>query len=203
VHAIFVRARSAALSASLVALVASLCAGCALLGVGRVSVGLTATTQGTVGLAVEGDVAAGAVCIPERRAPADGAAVTAGMYLGGGATGDGWELETGERVEGVALDSDRELRAGVRAGAVLREARGPAVAFDLALGLARAGWWATERPSLGLELRAGPLIGVEDGARLEALRGFVGITYQVSAITRRYDPIRPLVRGLLEGPSGK
>jgi hypothetical protein len=201
VHAIVIRARSASRLAlvALVALVASLCSGCSLLGAGRVSVGLTATTQGTVGLAVAGEVAAGVVCIPERRAPADGAGVAAGLYLGGGATGEGWELETGERLEAVVLDSVRELRAGVRAGVLAREAREAAVAFDLALGLAHAGWWATKRPSLGLELRAGPLIAVEDRARFEALRGYVGLTYQVRAITRRFDPID----ALFSGPSGE
>jgi hypothetical protein len=185
------------------ALAVSLCSGCSLLGVGRVSLGLSATTQGTVGLAASGEIGGGLVFRPDRDTATDGAGAAAALYLGGGATADGWELETGERVEAVSLDSDRELRAGVRAGAVVREARGPALAIDLALGLARSRWWGTERPWLGLELRAGPLIGVEDGARFEALRGFVGLTYQVSAITRRYDPIRPLFHGLLDGPSGK
>jgi len=185
VHAIVVWALFASLSASL-------CSGCSLIGVGRVSVGLTATTQGAVGLAVEGEVAAGAICVPARSAPRDGVGVTAGMYLGGRAMATGWELEPGERVEVLARDSDRELRAGVRVGAVAREARRPALALDLALGLARAGWWGTERPSLGLELRAGPLIEIEERARLEALRGYVGLTYQVSAITRRYNPIDAL-----------
>lgn len=44
------------------------------------------------------------------------------------------------------------------------------------------------------ELRAGPLIGVEGGARFEELRGYVGITYRATAISRRYDPIDSLFR---------
>ncbi|HWO26507.1 MAG TPA: hypothetical protein VNO30_47590 [Kofleriaceae bacterium] len=176
-------------------LVATLCSGCSLVGVGRVSIGLTATTQGAVGLAVAGDVAAGVLHVPRAGAPSHGIGVTDGLYLGGGSTAEGWELETGGRVDLVMLDADSELRTGVRAGTLAREGRGPALAPELAFGLARASWWepAAQRPRWGFELRAGPLIGIEGGATLEAFRGYAGLTYQATAISRRRDPIAALI----------
>jgi hypothetical protein len=173
-------------------LVAALCSGCSLIGVGRVSVGLAATTQGSVGLAVSGEVAAGVLFVPPDASRDIG--VTEGMYLGGGVMPGGWELETGGRADLLLLDGDRELRAGIRAGVVARETRGAAFAPALAFGLARARWWESERPRLGFELRAGPLIGLDGGARFEELRGYVGITYRATAISRRYDPIDSLFR---------
>jgi hypothetical protein len=174
-------------------LLASLCSGCSLVGVGRVSLGLAATTQGMVGLAIAGEVAAGVIFAPSDTSSHD-TAVTEGMYLGGGAMSDGWELETGGRADLLLLDGDSELRAGIRAGVVARETRGPAFAPELAFGLARARWWDSEHPRVGFELRAGPLIGIEGQTRLEALRGYVGITYRATVISRRYDPIDALFR---------
>ena len=174
-------------------LVASLCSGCSLIGAGRVSLGLTATTRGAVGLAVSGEVGAGVLFVPDRSD--DDVGLTEGLYLGGAATPAGWELETGGHGELVLRDSDRELRAGLRGGVIAREARGPAVAPELTFGLARSRWWDSDSPRLGFELRAGPLIGIEDGATFEALRGFVGVTYQAVAISRRYDPIDSLFNG--------
>ena len=92
------------------------------------------------------------------------------------------------------LDGDSELRAGLRAGVVARETRGAAFASEFAFGLARARWWDSALPRLGLELRAGPLIGLEGETRLEALRGYIGVTYRAAAISRRYDPIDSLLR---------
>ena len=175
-------------------LVASLGSGCALVGAGRVSVGIAATTRGSVGLAVAGELGGGLMMSSN----SDDVAVTTGMYLGGSTTSEGWELETGGHGEVVLIDGDDELRAGVRAGVVRREFRGVAVAPELAFELARASWW--DWPRLGIELRAGPLIDLEDGARLEALRGYVGLAYRRVAISDTWDPID----SLLEDPnSGK
>jgi hypothetical protein len=173
-------------------LAAALCSGCSLIGAGRVSLGLTATTQGGIGIAVAGELAAGALSAPEWAARGDGVGWTEGMYLGGGATADGGELETGAHAELVVLDGDSELRAGARAGVIAREARGAAFAPALALGLARPGWWGAAWPELGIELHAGPLIALEDGARITALRGYVGLTYRAVAVSRRYDPVHAL-----------
>jgi hypothetical protein len=173
-------------------LVAALCSGCSLIGVGRVSAGLAATTQGTVGLAVSGEVAAGVIFVPSDASRDVG--VTEGMYLGGAAMPDGWELETGGRADLLLLDGDSELRAGLRAGVVARETRGAAFAPELAFGLARARWWDSALPRLGLELRAGPLIGLEGDTKFESLRGYIGVTYRSAAISRRYDPIDSFFR---------
>jgi hypothetical protein len=172
-------------------LAASLCSGCALVGAGRASLGVTATTEGAVGLAVSGEFAGGVMILPDESpsGAVSGVAVTEGLYLGGGATSDGWELETGGHWELGQLDSDRERRVGLRFGILARELRAPAFTGELALALADAGWWALSRPRIGLELRAGPLIAARDGApAFEGLRGFVGITYQATATTRRYNP---------------
>jgi len=177
------------------ALVASLSAGCSLIGTGRVSLGVTATTQGAVGLAVAGELGGGVLYVPDRSASGHGIGYTEGFYLGAGAMPDGWQYETGGHGELVMLDGDGELRAGFRAGIVGNRARGFALAPDLAVCLARARWWDPGQPRLGLELRAGPLIGVEGGASLEALRGYVGVSYQAHATSRSFDPIQALFRG--------
>lgn len=172
-------------------LAASLCSGCALVGAGRVSLGVTATTEGMVGLAVSGELAGGVAILPDEAASGAlvGPTITEGLYFGGGATSDGWELETGGHCELGQLDRDQERRVGLRFGVIARELRAPSLTGELALAFADAGWWALSRPRIGFELRAGPLIDVEGGApSLEGLRGFAGITYQATATTRRYNP---------------
>src|SRR5262249_4772253 len=94
------------------ALSASLCAGGWLIGAGRVSLGVTATTQGAVGLAVAGELGGGVLYVPDRSGSGHGTGFTEGLYLGAGAMPDGWQYETGAHGELVMLDADGELRAG-------------------------------------------------------------------------------------------
>ena len=165
--------------------------GCTTLGVGRTSVGVTASTDGAIGVASSVEVGGGWIDAPKSHPHGvrrDGQDV--GLFAGGDITLRGFGIEAGGRSEYVATDGDGEFRIGLRSGVVARS-DGPQLAFDAAVGFARARSWAHQRMRYaGIEARLGPALAIDDGLRFAAMRAYVGLTYDwLRTGAGRFDPI--------------
>ncbi len=178
-------------------------AGCSTFTVGRTSFGLTGTTSGELGLSAAVELGVGYIDTPHQISEdvtRRGEAVA--IYGGGGVTTAGAQIEAGAHTEYVSLTGRRALRIGLRNGVVARQNDRALMVFDATIALGWAGTWDPHRSHrLGLELRAGPALSIEERTspdelfpfRWDSMRFYAGIVHDRMSISRhRYDPLRGL-----------
>jgi hypothetical protein len=155
-----------------------LLSGCAGLVSSRASLGVTASTDGFIGVAAGGELGLGWTIQPSATsAEAHGEVLSAYASAAGAAT----QLEAGGRVDYIGVDRGGELRVGARVGGTSTGR----VAFDGAVALARAHHATSDHMSLlGFELRGGGVVG--DGTTV--WRGFAGVTVAMLGFGHVYDP---------------
>jgi hypothetical protein len=176
--------------------------GCSLMGVGRASLGVTGSTDGTLGLAASFELGGGYIDTPHEITPAtkrQGEVLA--MFAGGGVTTAGTHIETGARAEWVMVSGHRSHRLGMRNGVVARQGGPALLTLDAAYVTSWPLAWKPRRThQLGLELRAGPALAIDDGpdgrsnASWHAMRFYAGVVHELYAIrAHRYDPVDALI----------
>ena len=178
-----------------------LLSGCSLFGVGRGSVGVTGSTDGSVGVAASFELGGGWIEGPideDRSRMAESLTV----FMGGAGTTHGAELEAGARVDYLRIRGRRLLRAGVREALIERH-DDTLMSFDAAFSIAWPGPWNPTRARYaGVELRAGPAFRVidtadDDNLRWHALRIYAGVVLDYVAVDGdRYDPIKAILEAV-------
>jgi len=161
--------------------------GCSFFVGARSSLGITASSDGFVGLAADVELGVGwATRVSGNEDEAHGEQLSG--FVGGTLDRDGHAvLEGGPRVDYVGLDRGGEQRAAMRIG-ISRDY----MAWECALGLARARRATSDHVSLiGFEVRGGALTG--DQPRV--WRGFLGVTYAALSFGAYHDPLKNLFDG--------
>jgi hypothetical protein len=169
--------------------------GCSVFVGGRASVGVSASTDGVVGIAATGELGAGWVMRASRHAEdAHGEELSGfiGTTVGRGPV----QIEAGPRVDYVAVLEHHELRVGGRAAFVAAGVH-RWLAIDGAVAFARADDNSSaRRPAVvGFEVRAGRMLGSEDTMSADAWRAFAGITFGKLWMGATHDPLEGLFSG--------